>query len=205
MLEPAEKRVYAFFDGQNLFGTARTAFGYSYPNYDPIALAKAVCAGRVDEGWRLDGIHFYTGIHDQRRDRRWYEFWSRKLQAMGTRGVSVFTRPLQYIEVPLPDGSVYSKPREKGIDVRIALEIVRLGFEAVYDVALIFSQDQDLSEAVSDLRLIARSQGRWLKVASAFPVSTGTSFRRGIDKTDWIPMDKALYDSCLDPGDYSRS
>lgn len=41
--EPIEKRAIAFIDGQNLFYAARHAFGYTYPNYDPLALAKAVC------------------------------------------------------------------------------------------------------------------------------------------------------------------
>jgi uncharacterized LabA/DUF88 family protein len=36
--------------------------------------------------------------------------------------------------------------REKGIDVRLALDILLLGFRSEYDVAVVFSQDQDLSE-----------------------------------------------------------
>jgi uncharacterized LabA/DUF88 family protein len=35
---------------------------------------------------------------------------------------------------------------EKGVDVRIALDVIRLAHRAEYDVALLFSQDQDLSE-----------------------------------------------------------
>src|SRR5258708_10691410 len=42
-IEPADKRTIAFFDGQSLFHAARAAFGYTFPNYDPIALATAVC------------------------------------------------------------------------------------------------------------------------------------------------------------------
>jgi uncharacterized LabA/DUF88 family protein len=37
---------------------------------------------------------------------------------------------------------------EKGMDVRLAVDVVRMAREKLYDVALIFSQDQDLSEAV---------------------------------------------------------
>ncbi|HNR32025.1 MAG TPA: hypothetical protein PKI11_14130 [Candidatus Hydrogenedentes bacterium] len=43
LTEPSVKRAYAFVDGQNLFYAAKKAFGYSYPNYDPSALARAVC------------------------------------------------------------------------------------------------------------------------------------------------------------------
>jgi hypothetical protein len=70
------------------------------------------------------------------------------------------------------------------------------------DVAVIFSQDQDLSEAAAEVREIARSQGRWVKVVSAFPVSPKATVSRGIDRTDWFRIDQALYDSCLDPRDY---
>jgi len=46
--EPLLKRTIAFFDGQNLFHAAREAFGYTFPNYDPVALAARVCHER---GW----------------------------------------------------------------------------------------------------------------------------------------------------------
>ncbi len=46
--EPAAKRTIAFFDGQNLFYAARHAFGYLWPNYDPLKLAQAVCQA---QGW----------------------------------------------------------------------------------------------------------------------------------------------------------
>lgn len=71
-----------------------------------------------------------------------------------------------------------------------------------YDVALIFSQDQDLSEAADEVRKISVSQNRWIKVASAFPVSPIVGNSRGINKTDWIRIDRATYDACLDPNDY---
>ncbi len=48
--EPAIKRAIAFVDGQNLFRSAKTAFGHRYPNYDILALATAVCAAATLEG-----------------------------------------------------------------------------------------------------------------------------------------------------------
>ena len=39
---PAQPRVVTFLDGQNLFHSARAAFGYTYPNYDVRALSHAV-------------------------------------------------------------------------------------------------------------------------------------------------------------------
>ena len=120
----------------------------------------------------------------------------------------VFSRPLRYRNkrILLPDGSehAYRAGEEKGIDVRVALDVIRLAHRGLFDVALIFSQDQDLSEVVAEVREIAREQSRWIKVASAFPWSQTSRNARGINKTDWIRIDRATYDACLDRRDYRR-
>ena len=92
--------------------------------------------------------------------------------------------------------------QEKGIDVRLALDVVAAAYQDEADVLLVFSQDQDLSEVAVEIRQIARQQNRWIKMASAFPVSAASMNRRGINGTDWITIDRALYDSCLDRRDY---
>ena len=151
---PPIKRAVAFVDGQNLYRSAKTAFGYHYPNHD----------------------------------------------------VHVFWRLLRYRNesVRLPDGTELSVlvGREKGVDVRLALDIVRLAHRQEYDVALVFSQDQDSSEVAVEIRLISRAQDRWLKMACAFPVSPVIPKPHGINGTDWIKIDRAAYCACLDPQDY---
>ena len=104
----------------------------------------------------------------------------------------------------MPDGSIHELPveREKGIDLRLGLDVVRMARNAELDVAIIFSQDQDLGEVAREVRDVARSARRWLKVVSAFPVGPSASVRRGIDRTDWFRMDREFYDGCLDPRDY---
>jgi hypothetical protein len=77
-----------------------------------------------------------------------------------------------------------------------------LAWQDAFDVALIFSQDQDLSEVAREIRQIARRQDRWIKIASAFRFSPVVRKARGIDWTDWIRIDRAVYDACLDPRDY---
>ena len=39
MRMPPSPRAVTFVDGQNLFYAAKEAFGYTYPNYDPLKLA----------------------------------------------------------------------------------------------------------------------------------------------------------------------
>ena len=201
--EPQSKKVHVFVDGQNLFHGVKAAFGYRHPNYDFPRLAAEVCGLK---GWSPEQVHFYTGVHTAARDPEWHRFWTAKTDVMGTRGVTVFKRDLRYTETrsTATDGTttVHFDPREKGVDIRIALDIVRLAREGAFDVAVVFSQDQDLSEVADEVRRISIGQDRWIKIASAFPFVNGQRNWRGIERTEWLPFDKALYDGCIDPIDY---
>jgi uncharacterized LabA/DUF88 family protein len=139
-VEPAVKRTISFIDGQNLFYAVKEAFGYTYPNYEPVSLVTHVCDL---QGWQLTQIRFYTGIPDKSDNPFWNHFWTAKLAVMGKRGIHVFSRSLRYRNqtVRLPDSSDFTflTGQEKGIDVRLALDAVRLARREPYDVALIFS------------------------------------------------------------------
>jgi len=201
--EPPIKQAIVFIDGQNLYHSVREAFGYPYPNYDALALSRTISQ---NNGWELKQVRFYTGIPDQQDDARWNYFWSAKLAVMGRQGVYVYSRSLRYRNktVTLPEGTVHSflAAEEKGIDVRIAIDIIRMAHRREYDVALVLSQDQDLSEVAEEIRVISSEQQRWIKMACAFPVSPTVTNRRGINKTDWVRIDRATYDACLDRRDY---
>lgn len=201
--EPLLKRAIVFIDGQNLFHAVKEAFGYTYPNYDVNCLTHQICNAR---NWQLKEIRFYTGIPDASDNPFWNYFWTVKLVSMGKRGVKVFSRPLRYRNqiIRLEDGSVRSVlvGQEKGIDVRIALDIVRAVRLNQCDVAVVFSQDQDLSEVAEDVRSIVHEQDRWVKIVSVYPDSPTAKNRRGVNKTDWIPLDRDTYDVCIDRRDY---
>lgn len=201
--EPPVKRTFVFVDGQNLFYAAKLAFGYPFPNYDIRPLAAAICKS---QGWQLDEIRFYTGIPDAADNAFWNHFWTAKLAQMGRDNITVYSRPLRYRNqtIRLPDGKTHTSlvASEKGIDVRLAIDIIRLAHRGVFDVALVLSQDQDLSEVADEIRIIAQEQNRWLKIASAFPASPAFKNTKGIYRTDWIKIVRATYDACLDPRDY---
>lgn len=186
--EPQVKRAAAFVDGQNLFYAAKRAFGYDFPNYDVLALVTALCE---QQRWTLEQTSFYTGVPTPAENARWSAFWEKKLQVMSTRGVKTFSGRLRY-------------GKEKGVDVRIALDVIRAARTGAADVLLVLSQDQDLAEVALEIRSIAREDDRWIKIASAFPVGPGTTNKRGIDRTDWIRIERAVYDRCIDPLDYRR-
>jgi hypothetical protein len=135
----------------------------------------------------------------------WASYWSNRILAMKRSGIHTTTRPLRYrketVEVSGVETTV-TTPQEKGIDVRLALDVVACGRRHEFDVAVIFSQDQDLCEVVDEIRQISIQTDRWLKVACAFPSGPKASSMRGIDKTQWIEIDEATYNGCLDPKDY---
>ena len=201
--EPPVKRAISFFDGQNLYRHAKDAFGHHHPNYHPIKLFDAIC---LDKGWENCGVRFYTGTPIAQRQEMWHGYWTNRLLAMRREGIAVESRPLRYRtnDVVRADGSVETSyvPQEKGIDLRLGLDVVRLARVNQLDVAVIFSQDQDLAEVVKDVREIARDSRRWIKVVSAYPVGPEATAKRGIDRTDWYPINQDLYNACLDTRDY---
>lgn len=97
---------------------------------------------------------------------------------------------------------LFRVPEEKGIDVRIAIENLRLCFKRSFDVALLSNQDQDFFELVDEICAISKEKERWIKVACAYPVSSSYRNRWGIKGSVWIKIDKELFDKCLDNTDY---
>jgi uncharacterized LabA/DUF88 family protein len=201
--EPDVKYAMAFFDGQNLYRHAKDAFGHHHPNYDPVKLHSAVCAA---QGWRPNLVRFYTGVPSAKHSSMWAAYWSNRVLALKRSGVVVTTRPIRYhSEIINDDGGGEREaitPQEKGVDVRLALDVVSRARRKEFNVAVIYSQDQDLCEVVQEVKEIAREQDRWIKVACAYPHGPNATSRRGIDGTDWIQLDQTLYDSCLDLRDY---
>lgn len=200
--EPKIKHAMAFVDGQNLYQHAKDAFGHHHPNYDPIKLHKFVCD---QNGWVPNLVRFYTGVPDPNENEMWAGYWSNRVLALKRAGVAVTTRPIRYRkEIIAIDGNseTVTTPQEKGIDVRLALDIVSLARKRNFDVAVVFSQDQDLQEIVQEVRDISVEQDRWIKVVSAYPFGPQASSKRGIDKTQWVKIDQEDYEKCLDPKDY---
>ena len=96
-------------------------------------------------------------------------------------GINVTSRRLRHIG---PDDGTRQVLRKKGIDLRLGLDVVRMARNGDLDMAIIFSQDQDLAEVASEVRDISQSQGRWLNIVSAFPKSSAATASRGISRTD---------------------
>ena len=190
-------RTITFIDGQNLYHSAKEAWGigasraYRRPSYDVKKLAMAI-ANRV-AGRRLTEIRFYSGIPNPRlgRDKAfWFGFWSNKMRHMENQGIYVYR------------GRVNIGGQEKGVDVSLAIDLIQSTHERRYETAIIVSQDTDFGPAVRLAKQIAKDQGRMLEFESHFPVGPGSRSRRGVPGTMWRPIDKDVYDACLDLRDY---
>jgi len=138
----------------------------------------------------LKQIRFYTGVPRFNSNQHWHIFWTNKLRYLKSQGVEIYK------------GRINSVGREKGVDVRIAVDLIRLTYEQRYEVAMIVSQDWDFGPAVRLAKEIARGQGRQLVFESCFPVGSGTTNKRGIPGTGWVQIDQSTYDACFDPKDY---
>jgi uncharacterized LabA/DUF88 family protein len=193
----------AFFDGQNLFQHAKAAFGHIHPNYNPNALHKAVCAAK---GWTSNAVRFYSGVPNQQYNAMWAGYWANRILAMKRANIITVTRPLRIREETIEndDGSVevVKVAQEKGIDVRLALDLVSCALSGQFHVAVIYSQDQDLCEAADEVKKIAQKTGKPLELYCAFPDGPNASFHRGIAGIPWIRLDEAFYNGCLDSYDY---
>jgi uncharacterized LabA/DUF88 family protein len=193
-----------FIDGNNLYYAARTAFKSTRHDID--ALARKICELK---GWSVGSVNFYQGIPSKTHDPHTHEKWEKRIAVMQQQGVNVVTRDLVYRKKTVigPDGkeSVSLRSQEKGIDVRIALDVVRTAYEKKADVFVIFSQDQDLLEACLEVKRISADQKRAVRICSAFPCSDLSTNHRGIRDVEAISIDEKTYNKCLDDRPYHKT
>ncbi len=131
-------RVGVFIDWQNCYRTAREAFnfqGSGIPgNVKPLALARYLVGRRPEEKGQLTKLRIYTGRASQKNDPRTYAANRRQFQAWKNSApdlVEVVARTLDYS---------LGRAREKGIDVAVAIDLVRSSlFEDEHEVAVVVS------------------------------------------------------------------
>jgi uncharacterized LabA/DUF88 family protein len=204
--EPA-KKTHIFIDGQNFYLSARTAFGLRYPDFDTRAVADTIA--RKVSGQEADHIHFYTGMPVQKFSPRWFEFWTNKIAAMEAEGIETFTRPLRYIhetDPQSPTGYKILSTREKGIDLRIALDVMEVARRTDVENIVIVSRDQDFQEVIEKIETMCAFERRDIGLWSAYPDGgNGPSHLRGIDGTKEVIIDREEYARCIDRTDYRGS
>lgn len=145
-------RVAVFIDWQNTYKTAREAFGWvDYPNefgnYSPLQLARILAAanGRGSQS-KLVRVNIHRGLPSQKYSQHAYAANRRQAAAWMNEDPELVIprlRPLRYDR----DG----QPREKGVDVELALAAVEWTLTKQCDVAVVFTHDTDLVPLVEML------------------------------------------------------
>ena len=140
-LEP--RRVSVFLDYQNVYRSARRAFALEQASHvegqiKPMTVglrARDLQPDRV-----LSEVVVFRGMPSPTRDPKGYDACQRQIAKWNaTAHVRVVTRPINYRDP--------QRPREKGIDVALAIEMVAGAIRGLFDVAVLFSGDTDLLPA----------------------------------------------------------
>lgn len=194
-------QLAVLLDWQNVHGCGREAFPNFPPpaNLDPLKIARYLVRDRPTNpalATDLVSVSVFFGVASPERDPKTHGARQRQMQhwqGLSAR-VKTFPRPLKYGK----DG-----PVEKGIDVTIAIELVRSTvFAPNCDVAVLFSSDTDLLPA---LELVAANVGAEKVEVAAWqggspPLRIGGGFRI---RQHVLP--ESVYRACLDPRDYNVS
>lgn len=133
-------KLALFIDYQNVYSRCRAAFNLPAEDrtagqVSPVKVGRLIATRMPDT--RLEKVFVYRGLPDKRKDGYGYAAVRRHTAAWEAQGVEVVTRPLQYIED--------EPPREKGIDVHLAIDVVRTALSSDFEVIAIFSGDSDLA------------------------------------------------------------
>ncbi len=193
-------RVAVFIDGSNFYHALKTAFSKTALKFDQLALA---LTNRLPDR-RLLRVYYYNAAYDQGTDPPEYKRQQRFFNAL--RRTPYLTLCLGRLERRAIDWSglqtderndlerVLGRPlpertyAEKGVDVQLAVDMVKLAVANTYDVAVIVSGDGDFAAAVE----FAKQQGKHVELGRV----TGAPCERLRDVCD---VEIAIDDIMLGP------
>jgi uncharacterized LabA/DUF88 family protein len=201
-------RLMLFVDYQNIYRGARDCF---YPEAGIPNVAGQISPVRLGEhivtrdsfDRKLSGVRIYRGLPDATRDSRGNAACTRQIEAWSSdQRVAVITRALRYPRGWPDRCQPGEKPQEKGIDVALAIDFVRLALENQYDVGVLMSTDSDLRPA---LETVAHFTDKRVEVA-AWSGRGGHNQRLSIDNARlWCHwLHRNVYEQVCDTTNYSR-
>lgn len=159
-------RVAVFVDYQNVYKGARRAFDpdnsepsqFGQVHMDKLGLALTALGRQTDATRALEVVHVYRGQPSSKHDPRGQSACARQISAWRSHPkVHVHPRPLRYRKTGRDrNGDPLFEVQEKGIDVLLAIGMVRGAMEDEFDTAVLFSADTDLIPAVDTVRAIGK-------------------------------------------------
>lgn len=214
-----DARVMVFVDGQNVFKACRANYEHGYVH--PLLLAHRILQGRS-----LCGVQYYSGLHDSRINPEMNAVANRRHSLMRRVGVKVVERRLRYRwewgvnredARQLPDDpkehvgrrsrkvrvEPYQRPREKGIDLALGLDVVDFALAGKCDVAVILSSDTDLVEVARMVHQMTKAKGSRMTVEAAVFNDRPKKIRMGhYDYTHQLT--RADFEEARDSFDYTK-
>lgn len=150
--------VVVFVDVQNVHMDLRRAFvadaDTAEPRigaFNPWTLGERLVAKGPDfEDWHLVAVRAYAGSPLATRQPTAAAAHDRQIAQWEAWGVQPVARPLYY-----PPGWPTEKARQKGVDVALAVDVIRMAIDKEYQIGIVVSTDRDILpaiEAVAKLR-----------------------------------------------------
>lgn len=154
-MQKRQCRVVVFIDAQNVHNDFRRAFVGEKASggagwFHPMALGQLLASRSPDfEEWSLAAVRMYAGSPVATRDAYAAAAHDRQVEAWRAAGIVPRTRPLLY-----PSGYPTERPRQKGIDVELAVDVVRLAIAHEYEIGIVASTDNDLLPAIEAVAVV---------------------------------------------------
>ncbi len=201
---PVPERVIVYIDYENVRRGAREAFYERWDappeagHFDPLSLAVKIveAGGKGGASRELVEVRVYRGQPHSEKQPTAHAAWER--QTTGWQRdprVHVVHRVLNYRG--WDDGE---RPREKGVDVALAVDFVADAMRARYDVGILFSADTDLKPALEFVR--GEQRGRTEVAAWRSPFQRGRTIRLPGMWCHWL--NESVFSDVQDDRDYTR-
>ena len=200
-------RVAVFIDYQNLYHGARRTFGDrlsdppSFGHIDPGTLARLLTGlgDTVDPDRELWATNVYRGEPGNRSHVKLRAAFARQTRRWrADSSLTVKTTPLRYRRVHQPGGSRW-RAEEKGIDVLLAVDVVRGAYMDEFDAAVVASADTDLLPALEE----ALRAGKRVETASWSGPETGFTALRVPGRRIWSHhLSRGHFERVQDTTDY---
>ncbi len=142
------KKAFVFIDGNNFYFKFKALTSNLDDKYSLLDFNFRKFSEWLTQSNQLVEIHYYLGVIKRRDgDNKSEELYANQQRLF---------RRLQKQDVIITHGQLIKHPNktyhEKGVDVRLAIEMVKFARENKYDIAYLISSDTDLVPAVEEVQ-----------------------------------------------------
>ena len=175
---PADDRVMVYIDGSNLYHSLRNTLGRI--DLDFLAFARKLAGDR-----RFQRVYYYNASVDSTKEPDRHREQRQFFDALNkTDYLELRLGRLVYRNFPT------SPPYEKGVDIKIATDMLVHGANGNYDVAVLVSGDTDFCDALQAIK----NGGRLVEVALFEPANSSQELRNVADRV--IRLDQSYFADC---------